>query len=131
MDRFAGYEFDGEQEVWELYNITNDFSQGHDLASSHPKKLAELQALFETETQKYGVYPLRDPSARRGGEYAVPHSMEGHSKMTRGPMHVRLPEHGVINLKNTSYEISASILTRGASVGVIACQGGNMAGWSL
>lgn len=129
--RFAGYEFDGEQEVWELYNITHDFSQGHDLAASHPEKLAELRALFETEAQKYGVYPLRDASARRGGEYAVPHSMEGHSKMTYGPMHVRLPEHGVINLKNTSYEISASIITGGASVGVIACQGGNMAGWSL
>jgi len=129
--RFAGYEFDGEQEVWELYNITQDFSQGHDLAASHPEKLAELRALFETEAQKYGVYPLRDASARRGGEYAVPHSMEGHSKMTYGPMHVRLPEHGVINLKNTSYEISASIITGGASVGVIACQGGNMAGWSL
>ena len=129
--RFAGYEFDGEQEVWELYNITKDFSQGHDLASSHPEKLAELQTLFEAEAQKYGVYPLRDASARRGGEYAVPHSMEGHSKMTYGPAHVRLPEHGVINLKNTSYEISSSILTSDATVGVIACQGGNMAGWSL
>lgn len=129
--RFAGYEFDGDQEVWELYNITNDFSQGHDLASSHPEKLAELRALFETEAQKYGVYPLRDASARRSGEYGVPESMDGHSKMTYGPMHVRLPEHGVINLKNTSYEISASITTGRESVGVIACQGGNMAGWSL
>ena len=129
--RFAGYEFDGDQEIWELYDIRNDFSQGHNLAVSHPEKLSELQELFEKEALKYGVYPLRDASARRGGEYSVPHSMEGYSKMTYGPMHVRLPEHGVINLKNTSYKINALIKTDTSSTGVIACQGGNMAGWSL
>lgn len=129
--RFAGYEFDGDQEVWELYNIADDFSQSVDLAESHPDKLAEMRALFETQAQRYGVYPLRDASARRGGDYAPPHSLEGHSKMTYGSMHVRMPEHGVVNLKNTSYRISASIVVDGPSQGVIACQGGNMAGWSL
>ena len=51
--------------------------------------------------------------------------------MTYGPMHVRLPEHGVINLKNTSFRITGAVETGEASTGVIACQGGNMAGWSL
>ncbi len=129
--RFAGFEFDGEQEVWELYNVAEDFSQSVDLAASHPDKLTELRALFETEAQRYGVYPLRDASARRGGDYAPPHSMEGHSKMTYGPMHIRLPEHGVINLKNTSYRITATVVVEIGGQGVIACQGGNMAGWSL
>jgi arylsulfatase A-like enzyme len=129
--RFAGFEFDGEQEVWELYNVADDFSQSVDLASTHPEKLQQLRELFEQEAQRYGVYPLRDASARRGGDYAPPHSLEGHSKMTYGPMHVRLPEHGVVNLKNTSYRISASIQVAQAGSGVIACQGGNMAGWSL
>ena len=46
-------------------------------------------------------------------------------------MHVRLPEHGVINLKNTSFRITGAVETAQASTGVIACQGGNMAGWSL
>ena len=129
--RFAGFEFDGEQEVWELYNVAEDFSQSVDLAASHPDKLAELRALFETEAVRYGVYPLRDASARRGGDYAPPHSMEGHSKMTYGPMHIRMPEHGVINLKNTSYRIAATVMVQAGGQGVIACQGGNMAGWSL
>ena len=74
--RFAGYELDGEQEVWELYNITDDFSQSVDLAASHPEKLAEMRVLFEAEAQRYGVYPLRDASARRGGDYAPPHSLK-------------------------------------------------------
>ena len=87
--------------------------------------------MFETEAQRYGVYPLRDASARRGGNYAPPHSMEGYSKMVYGPKHIRMPEHGVINLKHTSYRISATVTLGAADHGVIACQGGNMAGWSL
>jgi arylsulfatase len=129
--RFAGFEFDGEQEVWELYHVAEDFSQSVDLAAKHPEKLRQLQELFEQEAERYGVYPLRDASGRRGGDYAPPHSLEGHSKMTYGPMHVRLPEHGVINLKNTSFRITGAVETGEASTGVIACQGGNMAGWSL
>ncbi|MCB1647289.1 MAG: hypothetical protein KDI36_17635, partial [Pseudomonadales bacterium] len=75
---------------------------------------------------------LRDASARRGGEYSVPHSLEGHTKMTYTPLHVRMPEHSVINLKNTSYSITAEFtVTDAPASGVLACQGGNMAGWSL
>lgn len=129
--RFAGYEFDGEQEVWELYNISDDFSQGYDLAEKFPEKLKELRKLFELEAERHGVYPLRDASARRGGEYSVPHSLDGHTKMTYTTAHVRMPESSIINLKNVSHEITAEIEVDSRSRGVIACQGGNMAGWSL
>jgi arylsulfatase A-like enzyme len=129
--RFAGFEFDGPQEIWELYNIEDDFSQGHDLASVEPEKLEQLKALFDVEAQRHGVYPLRDASARRGGEYSVPHSLEGHSKMTYTTAHVRMPESSIINLKNVSYRISAEVTVENEPTGVIACQGGNMAGWSL
>jgi arylsulfatase len=43
-----------------------------------------------------------------------------------------MPESSVINLKNCSYRITAEIKVASKSdSGVIACQGGNMAGWSL
>ena len=32
-------------------------------AAKHPDKLRQLQALFEQEAQRYGVYPLRDARA--------------------------------------------------------------------
>ena len=38
---------------WELYNITEDFTENNDLAASNPDKLKELQALFLTEAAKY------------------------------------------------------------------------------
>lgn len=130
--RYAGYAFDGPQEIWELYNIEDDFSQGNDLAASHPDKLIEMKARFDEEAEKNGVYPLRDASAIRTGDYSVPHSLEGHSKMTYTKAHVRMPESSIINLKNASYNIDAVIELSGKhSQGVIACQGGNMAGWSL
>ena len=130
--RLQGLEFDGPQEKWELYNIEKDFSQAVDLALTHPDKLAELQQLFHQHATDYGVYPLRDPGSPRHGEFAVPHSLDGFSSMTYTTAHVRMPESSVINLKNCSYQITASIVVQTSKPqGVIACQGGNMAGWSM
>lgn len=130
--RFAGFEFDGPDEQWELYNIEADFSQSENLAEEFPERLEALKALFDREAVAMSVYPLRDAAARRGGDYAVPHSLEGHHKMAYNLAHVRMPEHAVLNLKNVSYRISASVdLPEPVSTGVIACQGGNMGGWSL
>ncbi len=43
---------------WELYHITDDYSQDNDLAATNPAKLKELQALFLSEAAKYNVLPL-------------------------------------------------------------------------
>ena len=131
--RLAAYEFEGDQERWELYDIRNDFSQSRDLSAEHPDKLAELRELFDREAGANGVFPLRDAGSPRGGDFSVPHSLGAVRKMTYTTAHVRMPESSVINLKNASYEISAEIVVPddSTSQGVIACQGGNMAGWSL
>ncbi len=130
--RLQGFEFDGPQERWELYRITDDFSQAVDLAARHPEKLAELRATFDREARLHGVYPLRDAGSRRDGDRAVPESLGGARKLTYTTAHVRMPESSVVNVKNASFEILAELTvpTRGAR-GVIVCQGGNMAGWSL
>lgn len=51
---------DPENEVWELYNLTEDFNERNDLAKKHPEKLKELKALFDAEATKYNIYPLID-----------------------------------------------------------------------
>lgn len=130
--RLQGFEFDGPQERWELYNIEKDFSQAVDLAKVHPEKLKELQALFDKQAFEYGVYPLRDPGSPRHGDFSVPHSLDGFKKIRYTSAHTRMPESSVINLKNCSSRISAEIeVANESNHGVIACQGGNMAGWSL
>ncbi len=129
--RYAGYEFDGADEVWELYDIRNDFSQSVDLAASHPEKLATMQAMFEVEAQRNGVYPMRDAGARRDGELRVPRSLEA-DKMTYTSAHVRMPESSIVNLKNASSEITARfVVGKDGAEGVLACQGGALAGWTV
>ena len=130
--RLQGLDFDGPQERWELYNIAEDFSQAVDLADTFPDKLRELQELFHRQAIDYGIYPLRDAGSPRHGEFSVPHALDGITKMTYTTAHVRMPESSVLNLKNCSYRITADIEILGdTDHGVIVCQGGNMAGWSL
>ncbi|GAB3431494.1 arylsulfatase [Niabella aquatica] len=47
-------------DVWELYNLNEDFNERIDLAKKFPAKLKELQAVFDGEAKKYNVYPLHD-----------------------------------------------------------------------
>ena len=47
-----------EKDVWELYNLTEDYSQSKDLAQENPGKLAELKALFDREATDNHVYPI-------------------------------------------------------------------------
>ena len=60
------------EDVWELYNVDEDFSESTDLAASNPAKLKELQALFMKEAERYRVLPIDDRvlvavrSSRRG-----------------------------------------------------------------
>jgi arylsulfatase len=49
-----------DNDVWELYNLNDDFNERIDLAKSNPAKLKELKALFEAEAKKNNVYPFID-----------------------------------------------------------------------
>jgi arylsulfatase A-like enzyme len=49
---------------WELYDLSTDFSQSHDLAAKDPQKLEVMQALFDTEGRRNNVYPIQDSGAR-------------------------------------------------------------------
>ena len=50
--------WDATKDVWELYDLTADFSQSKDLAAQHPDRLAELQALFLKEAEANKVFPV-------------------------------------------------------------------------
>lgn len=130
--RFVSMPFDGPQEKWELYELRSDFSQSEDLAAKFPEKLAELQTMFNKEALRHGIYPLRDPGFRLDPNLSVPSALNGKTRMTYTRAHVRVPEPVVVNLKNCSFRITA-VIDNASNVdsGVICCQGGNMAGWSL
>ena len=131
-NRFGTFPFDGPEEKWELYNIRDDFSQGKDLAQAFPEKLLELRAMFDDQANRHNIYPMREPGSSFGLAMVPPESLGGLNKFTYTSDHVRMPERSVVNLKNCSFRITAVVEVPSTGVcGVIACQGGNMAGWSL
>ena len=129
--RFDSTPFDGPQEKWELYDIRSDFSQSVDLADQHPGRLADLQALFDEQARAHNIYPLKEPGQTMGQKYLVTDALAGVTKMTYTTANWRMPERSVVNIKNCSYRITAEVTVAAGVHGVIACQGGNMAGWSL
>ena len=129
--RWQGMPFDGEQERWELYDLRTDFSQAVDVAAQYPEKLAELMEVFDQEARRNSVYPMRDPGSGSQLIAPVPSSLGDLTKMTYTSAHARMPEFNVVNVKNTSWRMTAVVDITAGAQGVIACQGGNMAGWSL
>src|SRR5450631_4533730 len=122
-----------DDDVWELYDITSDWTQAHDLAAQHSERLATLQRQFLIEAVKHQVLPLDDRRIERfnsdlAGRPALP---KGPSQLLFGGMG-RLTENTVLNLKNKSYTVTADIeVPEGNANGVIVAQGGAFGGWAL
>ncbi len=53
-----------DEDTWELYNLSTDFSETENLANKYPEKLKELQALFESEAEGKNIYPLTESDTR-------------------------------------------------------------------
>jgi arylsulfatase len=52
-------DWDADRDVgWELYDLTTDFTQAHDVAAQHPEKVRELQELWWQEAERNRVLPL-------------------------------------------------------------------------
>jgi arylsulfatase len=49
-----------DQDDWELYHLTHDRSECHNLATTMPDKVAELVEQWWREAEEYGVLPLDD-----------------------------------------------------------------------
>jgi len=122
-----------DDDVWELYDTTKDWSQAKDLSKEMPEKLHELQRLWLIEAVKYNVLPLDDRMVERlNPDFAGrPVLIRGKTQLLFGGMG-RLAENCVLSIKNKSHSVTAEIVVpeKGAE-GVIISQGANIGGWSL
>jgi arylsulfatase len=122
-----------DDDEWELYDTTTDWSQARDLAGEFPERLEELKRLFLIEAVKYGVLPLDDRRVERFNP-----DLAGRPTLIRGNRQLlfqgmgRLTESSLLNVKNKSHAISAqfTVPAEGAT-GVLVAQGGAFGGWSL
>ena len=122
-----------DDDVWELYDTTKDWTQAHDIAKQYPDKLHELQRLWLIEATKYQVLPLDDRTVER----TVP-EIAGRPQLVRGNRQLlfggmgRLTESSIVNVKNKSHAITAEIVVpKSGAEGVIIAVGGHVGGFSL
>ncbi|MGD6935190.1 MAG: arylsulfatase [Candidatus Bathyarchaeia archaeon] len=121
-----------DDDNWELYDTTQDWTQAEDLSGKYPEKLHELQRQWLIEATRYNVLPLDD----RGVERIIP-ELAGRPTTVRGNVQFMYPgmvlnESGVINIKNKSHSIEAEIeVPETGAQGVIVAQGANFGGWAL
>jgi arylsulfatase len=122
-----------DKDVWQLFNVNEDFSEANDLAATNPKKLQELQKLFLKEALKYNVLPIDDRSVERlNAEIAGRPDLMGTRTALTLYDGMNVTENAGINTKNKSYTVTAAVdLPDVPSNGVIISQGGRFGGWTL
>ncbi|MBL7903133.1 MAG: arylsulfatase [Bacteroidia bacterium] len=121
------------EDVWELYNVNEDFSQSNNLAAQQPEKLEELKKKFMEEAIKYKVLPIDDRSIERFDPVIAgrPDLMNGRTKLELYEGAKGIPENAFINVKNKSLRFTADVEVPANANGVILCQGGDFGGWSF
>ena len=122
-----------DDDVWELYDTSKDWSQANDLSKQMPGKLHELQRLWLIEATRYDGLPLDDDLAKRlnADTAGRPVLIKGNTQVLFGGMG-RLSENSVVNIKNKSHAVTAEIeVPKSGAEGVIVAQGGNIGGWAL
>jgi len=120
-----------EDDVWELYNVKEDFSESTDLAAKYPDKLEELKKLFDQEAMKNNVYPLYDDMIQRMAK--INDILFGDKKefVYYAPGAVRIAEKSSAPVKNRSHKIETTIDLRGDEEGVIVSCGGMTGGYCM
>ncbi len=121
-----------DEDNWELYDITKDFSEANDLAKQNPAKLAQLQNLFLKEAKKYKVLPLDDRLLQRFDVKTRSNLTTGRNNFTYYTSVAGIPEGSAPNIKNRSFSITADVdVASSDTEGVLVTQGGRFAGWSF
>jgi arylsulfatase len=123
-----------DDDVWELYDTNEDWTQAHDLSKQMSEKLHELQRLWIVEATRNNVLPIDDRGAERFNS-----DIAGRPVLIRGMSQILargmggLTENSVVNIKNKSHAVTARVIVPEGkpSEGVILSQGGLGGGWVL
>jgi arylsulfatase len=123
-----------KDDVWELYNVNEDFSQANNLAKQNPAKLKELQDVFMKEAVRNNVLPIDDRRAERFNPAIAgrPDLLGGRKTLTVYPGMTGMMENAFINVKGVRHTITAEVEVKGPKTqGVIIAQAGYFGGWVL
>jgi arylsulfatase len=123
--------FDFSKDVWELYNLNEDFSETNDLAAKYPEKLEELKQLWDEQAWKNNVYPLYDDANNRIAKQFARAFGDRKSFTYYAPGAERIAEAVSAPIKNKSHTIETTLDLKGDEEGVIVACGGVNGGYTL
>jgi arylsulfatase A-like enzyme len=123
--------FPFEDDVWELYNIDEDFSESVNLADKHPEKLEALKARWEELAWENNVFPLYDDMVMRLARQQE--RLFGDRKVFTYyyPGAVRIAEKASAPVKDRSHTIETTLNLTGREEGVIVACGGFTGGYTM
>ena len=116
-----------ETDVWQLFDLTNDFSESTDLSAQYPERVRELESLWIEQATANNVFPLFNPGANypaHPGEYPLPRSAT--YQPSRHPIAAsRMPS------MFGGFTMSATIDCPAIENGILAALGDHQGGWAL
>ncbi|HKT78021.1 MAG TPA: arylsulfatase [Sphingobium sp.] len=117
---------------WELYDLTKDFAQAHNLAARYPDKLKELQALWTQEAKKNQVFPLDDrQTIDRSSSSKIAFAPRAKS-FTYWGKDISVAEGAAPMIRGRSFRIVADVdVPAGGGHGALVAQGSKFGGWSF
>ncbi len=121
-----------DEDTWELYNVSTDFSECHDLAGAEPGKLQELVDRWWSEAKTHGVLPLDDRLVELFAARYADHTPHAPSRryVYKPPM-AALPAQVGATLGGRGWSMTARMTRDGSDGGVLFATGTANAGLSL
>ena len=118
-------------QVFQLYDLSEDFSQANDIAAKHPQKVQQMREMFVAEAKKYQVFPM-DASVAGRIVAPRPNITAGRSEFVYTHPMTGLPQGDSPSLLNSSYTITADIeVPQGGAEGMILTSGGRFGGYGF
>jgi len=122
---------DFADDVWELYNLNEDFSEANNVADENPDKLAELKARWEELAWENNVYPLYDDMVQRIAKQQDRLFGDRREFVYYNPGARRIAEKASAPVKDKSHSIEVKLDLTGKEEGVIVACGGFTGGYTL
>jgi arylsulfatase len=114
---------------WELYHITEDPAEVHNLADQHPEKLREMIARWWVEAGKYQVLPI-DGSVMQRFATERPRLTRERNQYVFYPNLSVVPIGSTPAVFNRAHSITAEVvISSGGAEGVLLAQGGIAGGY--
>lgn len=116
---------------WELFDITTDRAELHDLSRERPEVLRELIALWYVEAGRNNVLPLDDRVPVEIMTEDRPAPSPARERYVYYPGTSGIPEDAAVNIRNRSFAITAEFEAAGAPEGVIFSHGSRFGGHTV